>query len=197
MIVTYIEAGLSLDAGDLVLDLACGNGALSVRLFGQCAGLVGVDSSEYLIGVANEYFARRPSYSFCVAEVGAYVTAETDPLRFTRVLCYGSFPYFSAATAHKVLDALHKRFSNVAVVYIGNSPDKALANRYYPSDTDFAEQIADHTAQIGIWRTEDEMRQLAAQHHWHARFVRLPPDVFNSRYRYDVILTRGLSPTFG
>jgi cyclopropane fatty-acyl-phospholipid synthase-like methyltransferase len=191
VIVDTIRRGLELDGGDVLLDLACGNGALSSRLFPDCASLLGIDYSEYLVDVAQEFFADPPDFAFAVADADAYMVAETDPERFTRFLCYGSFAYFSPATAHTVLHELHDRFTNVTTAYLGNLPDRALAERYYAQGTEFATLLDDHEAQIGIWRTQEQMGELAAECGWQSRFTRLPPGVFNSHYRYDVILTRG------
>lgn len=190
VIVEAIRAGLRMDGSDVLLDLACGNGALSERLFGDCSACLGVDYSEYLIGVAEEFFAREPDFRFVVADADAYMRDEADPERFTRFLCYGSFAYFSAATARTVLTELHDRFTNVSIAYLGNLPDRALADRYYPPGTDLAAVLDDHEAQIGIWRTEEQMRGLASECGWQSDFTRLPPGVFNSHYRYDAILTR-------
>jgi cyclopropane fatty-acyl-phospholipid synthase-like methyltransferase len=57
LIVDAITHALSLKTEDLVLDLACGNGALASYLFDKCAGLVGVDNSPYLVEVAQRDFA--------------------------------------------------------------------------------------------------------------------------------------------
>ena len=76
-------------------DLACGNGALSHRLVEGCAALVGVDLSPYLIQIANQHFAQAPRVSFFADGAAQYLRAEATPERFTKVLCYGSFAYFS------------------------------------------------------------------------------------------------------
>ena len=57
MIVQAIRNKLQLCADDIVLDLACGNGALGSYLIDDCAMIHGVDWSEYLIEVANSRFA--------------------------------------------------------------------------------------------------------------------------------------------
>ena len=93
--VAAIRTGLDLRAEDVVLDLACGNGALSARLFDSCAGLVGVDASEYLIEVAKANFELVPRYTFLLDDAAHYAESEPEPERFSKVLCYGSFSYFS------------------------------------------------------------------------------------------------------
>src|SRR5690348_1022007 len=58
MIVEAIVTGLELRLPAIgLLDIGCGNGALAARLFPYCERCVGVDSSEYLIAVANTRFA--------------------------------------------------------------------------------------------------------------------------------------------
>ena len=69
LIVNAIAAGLSLRQDDIVLDLACGNGALSSYLFDKCAGLVGVDMSPYMIEVAQKNFARSPKIIIFIATI--------------------------------------------------------------------------------------------------------------------------------
>ncbi len=169
-IVQAIRVGLRMDGSDVLLDLACGNGALSSHLFGDCSAFVGVDYSEYLIDVAREFFQQEPLFRFVVADADVYMLGETDPGRFTRFLCYWSLAYFSAETTRTVLTELHDRFTNVAIAYLGNLPDRDLAHRYYAEGADFAGVLDDPEAQIGIWRTEEQMRLLAWECGWESRF---------------------------
>jgi hypothetical protein len=53
MILALIRRELQLDKDDRLLDLACGNGALSQYLFADCREFLGVDFSEVLIDVAR------------------------------------------------------------------------------------------------------------------------------------------------
>ena len=118
LIVATIKDALAFQPGDRLLDLACGNGALSRYFFDDCAEVYGVDYSEVLIEVAKRYFEQLPLRRFDLADVGEYIVAETDPARFTKVLCYGSFPYFPEATARLVLTRLCRDYSQVERVFI-------------------------------------------------------------------------------
>lgn len=189
--VDAIRQGLDLRPTDVVLDLACGNGALSARVFADCAGLVGVDSSDYLIEIAKEHFEQLPDYRFEVAEVRDYVGREVDPARFTCGLCYGSFSYLAVPSARKLLQTVHDRFSRLDRLFIGNVPDKDRAALFYPPGKDYSAEISDHAAQIGVWWSQDELRGLAEECGWTVRFSRMPAGVFNAKYRYDAILKRG------
>lgn len=128
--VDAIITGLSLVRDDVVLDLCCGNGALSSYLFDKCAQLVGVDISPYLIEIAQKHFARPPNYCFQVKDVVSYLEKERDISIFTKVLIYSGLQYFSRGDAVMALKALNSRFSRVTKVFIGDLPNKRRADRF-------------------------------------------------------------------
>ncbi|MDP9045498.1 MAG: class I SAM-dependent methyltransferase [Pseudomonadota bacterium] len=190
LIVAAIRAGLALRPADRVLDLACGNGALSRYFFDDCASLHGVDFSAYLIEVAQRHFERPPRFAFTLGDAAGYVSSEPDPTRFDKVLCYGSFPFFSEADGATVLRELHRRFVNVQRVFIGNLPDRDRADRFYPAGTDYTAALDDPAAAIGLWRTADDWRTLAAAHGWRASIHHMPQAFYAAHYRFDVVLDR-------
>ena len=190
MIVEAIRKGLQFRANDVVLDLGCGNGALASYLFDDCATLEGVDPSEYLIGIANGRFTIPGRTTFLVDDAAHYVENTPDPGRFTKVLCYGSFTYFSEADAARVLDAIGRRFINVSRVFIGNLPDAKRADRFYPPGKDYRAELKDHNAPIGIWRSEKELRELASLTEWKLAIAMMPMDFYAAHYRFDATLTR-------
>jgi SAM-dependent methyltransferase len=188
--VVAIRRGLELGRTDVVLDLACGNGALSSRLFRDCAGWMGVDSSEYLIEIARENFELLPEYKFEVGDVCDYVRTAPDPERFTRALCYGSFSFLAVPVARELLQMLHDRFVRVDRLFVGNVPDKDRAALFYPEGKNYDAEIVDPAAQIGVWWSEEELRKLANECGWVVHFSRMPSHVFNAKYRYDAVMTR-------
>lgn len=190
LIVDAIRAGLDLQPDDVVTDIACGNGALSQYLFDDCAGWFGSDIDATLIATAQRHFASPPAYDFRCADAASYVATEPVPARYTKALCYGSFSYFSADEAHDVLATLHGRFTNLRRVYIGNLPDKDRAHRFYPAGTDYYAQLDQPQAAIGLWRSADEWRALAARTGWQIRFHQMPEDFYAAHYRFDVVLDR-------
>lgn len=189
LIVDTVRTALNLKPEDTLLDIACGNGALSHLLFDSCSGYLGVDLSEHLISVAKANFEKLPSHQFMQQGAAEYVRAEPRPERFSKVLCYGSFPYFPAADAAEVLRTLHDKFTNTQSVFIGNLPDKERAAEFYkrPPNT---EELMDCFSQIGIWRTRDEFAQLAGDAGWKVRFSTMPAGFYSSYYRYDALLSR-------
>jgi hypothetical protein len=189
MIVKAIGSGLRMSNDDVLLDLACGNGALSRFLFSSCAEYLGVDLSEYLISVAKKNF-EIPSYRFIEKNVTEYVQEEKQPERFTKVLCYGSFQYFPATDATEILQLLFEKFSNVQTAFIGNLPDKDRVAEFYKENQPIPEELLGSDSQLGIWRTRDEFADLAGSAGWKVKFSTMPEGFHASYYRYDALLSR-------
>jgi SAM-dependent methyltransferase len=189
MIVDTVSQALQLQPQDCLLDLACGNGALSQHFFDQCKEFLGVDFSAALIEVARTNF-EQPKQQFVLADVGHYVQHEPMPGRFTKVLCYGSFPYFPEEIARLVLRQLHTSFQSVERVFIGNLPDLTRQSDFFTDGLDHTHELKDPESKIGIWRSEEEFRALAADCEWVATIQRMPQGFYAAHYRYDVLLTR-------
>lgn len=190
MIIDSIQKALAPAPDDVLLDLACGNGALSHRLFDSYAEYLGVDFSEHLIDVARKNFEVLPSHRFLLHDAAEYLRSAPNPERFTKVLCYGSFSYFPAASASDALRFLHDRFINVRRIFIGNLPDRDRATEFYKDRMASAEELLDHRSQIGIWRNRAEFDLLARDAGWKTDFSIMPADYYASAYRYDVLLSR-------
>ncbi|MDA8186372.1 MAG: class I SAM-dependent methyltransferase [Acidimicrobiales bacterium] len=190
MIVAQIRTALALTNTDMLLDLACGNAALTSYLVGECAKVVGVDHSAYLVDVALEHFHRPPNTEFIVADVADYLASEPTPERFTAALCYGSFSFFPTETATRVLHLLHQRFPNVRRILLGNLPNKTYANEFYRQRGRKPDRLDSPYTQIGIWRIPAELAALAEDAGWNTTILTMPAAFFASGYRYDALLIR-------
>jgi SAM-dependent methyltransferase len=188
LIVNAIATGLSLAPTDVVVDLACGNGALSSLLFDKCAGLVGIDISPYLIEIARKNFARSPHYRFYVEDAASYVLHNRDAYIFSKALIYGSFQYFSREDAAIVLRTIRERFSGVARMFIGNLPDRRRADRFFGNLRPTEAELNDHEARMGIWYRPEEFEALARAAGWHTTCSSMPAEFAASNYRFDVTL---------
>jgi SAM-dependent methyltransferase len=190
MIIEAISSGLDLQHDDILLDLCCGNGALTTFLFNKCLGGLGVDFSEKLIEIAKVNFEKLPNQAYVLEDVVDYLHMDPDPLRYTKLLCYGSFAYLDPCRAEEFLRLCCTRFQHASVLYIGNCPDKEQMGTFF-TDRTYVEGIENEAdSAIGIWRTREEFRSIAKKAGWSATFRTMPETFYASRYRYDVILTR-------
>jgi len=113
-----------------------------------------------------------------------------SPEIFTKILCYGSFPFIEHARAESLLHLLKDNFANAHRVFIGNCPDKKLQSRFY-GDSPFEPGTEnDPDSPIGVWRTEEEFVDMAERCGWRASIHKMPAGYYAAHYRYDVVLTR-------
>ena len=189
LMVGAIRSALSLQPGDVLLDLACGNGALSARLAPFCAGLLGVDVARSLIEVAQAAFANA-TMQFQLGDVIDFADREAAPERFTKTLCYGCFHHLTTDGARHLLGTLRERFTAVDTVFVGNLPDLGRMQAFFPGRDRDDPELLNPLAATGVWRSAAEIRKLAADAGWDAALTQMPARFHAAHYRFDVTLTR-------
>ncbi|MBU0755219.1 MAG: methyltransferase domain-containing protein [Planctomycetes bacterium] len=188
LIVKQVIDLLEIEKTDILLDLCCGNGALTTYFFSQCQGGLGVDFSEYLIDIAKKHFSKRPSEEYRLKDVLHYVRVEPNPERFTKAVCYGSFQYLAKDSAAEMLSVVRKRFSGLSRFCIGNVPDKDRLHDFIDDDK-YSPGMEDlPSTPIGVWRSKKEFSELASENGWDSFFRQMPDKYFSAHYRYDVLL---------
>jgi len=191
LIVNQIVSQLEIKRYDNLLDLGCGNAALSSRIFGMLDKYTGVDFSEYLIGIANEYFRVSESIDFKVSDILAYVKEDDAPQSFSKVLCYGAMTYISKIDFITMMRILHDRFTNVERIFIGNIPERSKAKEFYSKRgvTDY--QLDDPGSAIGVWWGQDEIIQAMEDIGYKPIISRMPESFYTASYRFDITLLVG------
>jgi dTDP-4-amino-4,6-dideoxygalactose transaminase len=164
-------------------------------LFDSCRKFLGVDLSEYLISVAKSRFEILPNFEFLAQGAAEYLRQEPMPNRFTKALCYGCFPYFSAVDAAEVLRLIFDKFTNIKQLFIGNLPDLDRAADFYTTRIPSIEELFAPDSMIGIWRNKDEFARLVKDAGWEVRFSSMPTGFYSAHYRYDALLYRPAKPT--
>jgi SAM-dependent methyltransferase len=193
MIVEAVKEGLELNSSDILLDLCCGNGALTNLLLEHCRGGLGVDFSEHLIEVAKSNFECKPDKVYLLDDAIDFLGNASEPTRFTKILCYGSFAYLEAHRARELLQLCLERFPAVEYLYIGNLPDKDQLGTFYSERTYTPGIENEPDSAIGIWRTRKEFCALTEEIGWRIEFRTMPEGFYASQYRFDAILTRNKS----
>ena len=189
LIVDAVLTGLDLQADDVLVDLCCGNGALTDRFFARCQGGFGVDFSPTLIEVAQRDFQVPGRREYQAQDALEFVLTAADTARFTKALCYGSLVFFSDEAVGQMLDAMRVRFPNVQTFMIGNLPDRSKVKAFFQHT--YRPGIEDDVnGATGIWRNEEDLVALAQRCGWNCVISRMPKEFYAARYRYDAILTR-------
>jgi SAM-dependent methyltransferase len=188
LIVDAIGKGLDIGPDDVLLDLCCGNGAITDPVFARCRGGLGVDFTPYLIEVAKKNFESSPDRLYLLADALEFAETTDDTKRFTKAFCYGAFQCLSESTAIGVLAALRRRFPNLQRMFIGNLPDLDQVGRFFGPEIPSPEELKRHDTLFGIWRTEQEVAKLAAGCGWRMEVSRMPPVFYGAHYRFDATL---------
>lgn len=188
MIVDAVRKGLELKRTDLALDLCCGNGALSHKIFSYCAGGVGVDFSKYLIKIAEKDFARPPKIIFVLNNAIKYV-GKPKKQKFTKIICYGAFMFFNKKEAESILRSVRKNFPSVSKIFLGNLPDLSRIKKFFRPDCYVRRIETRANTPTGIWRTTKEIQKIAKKCGWHSQIRYMPKAFSGSHYRFDAILS--------
>ena len=189
MILSAIREGLHLTDGDCLLELACGNGALSHSFAGSCKAYLGTDVSEYLIEVAKTNFEKLPNIRFEQNDALDCLRTLQDPEKYNKILCYAAFQYFPDQMIIALFETVRHKFPNMERMFIGNLPDLQRAHLYFNKDMPEHTVLKSNETPIGIWRTQDEFRTLCLAAGWDASFRRMPQTFYAADFRYDVELT--------
>lgn len=189
LIVDSVCGLLALSPTDILLDLCCGNGALSHQWFSACAAGEGVDASPYLIDIANARFVEKNS-RFVQSEALTYVLDPRARKDFTKAVCYGSLQYFSRASAVRLLTAARDRLPDLCRIVIGNIPDLERAPDFFGTANLDPEMLSSPLSALGVWYSAREFTLLAEQAGWQCQLHRMPEGFHAAHYRFDAILVR-------
>jgi ubiquinone/menaquinone biosynthesis C-methylase UbiE len=188
MIVQVACNTLNLSKNDKLLDLCCGNGALTTYFFEACSGGLGVDFSEYLIGVARKHFIKSSYEAYLLEDILKFAREYSHPDQFTKAICYGSIQYLPRQSVTQLLGELRNRFIKLQSLFIGNVPDKKYVMDFFKDEY---EQGIENSPQspIGRWWSKEEFIKLAKSTGWIPKFSKMSKNFYCSHYRFDVILT--------
>jgi SAM-dependent methyltransferase len=186
LIVQQIVSVLCLVPTDRLLDIGCGNGALSARLESHIGELVGVDLSEYLIDVANEHFAS-PKMSFERKGVED-VIGQPSFRKFNKGLLYGVSSFLDDETIARLVEWFFDQESGALL--FGNVRDRNFAVEFYGAEPDPSE-LDNVGSSMGKWRTQAWYEQLAISRGVKVRFFKMPDEFYAAKYYFDVLMTKG------
>jgi len=186
MIVSSVCEGLKLSGNDRLLDLCCGNGALSDYFFNRCESGLGVDSSEYLIEVAKRHFSSG-HVEYILGDIVETLKGDLEYKAFTKALCYGSIQYLPRQTVYELLKVLREKFASIDRFFIGNVPDRDFMCDFFGDN--YEEGIEnEHASPIGVWWTSEELGLMAEKTGWRINVSRMPKEFYASHYRFDAVL---------
>lgn len=196
LIIELIKKNLKLSKNDVVLDLFCGNGYLSSFLVTEVKALHGIDGSDYLIDIANEYFAKFSNISFACTDLSLLdsntwlINYNKTCESFTKILIFGGISYLSKLNLFEFLKFLYTKFINTTRVFISPIPNSNYAQEFYKKREQTEYDINDNNSIIGCWYDPEEFLEIAQKSGWKAQIIPNDPHSYQKSYRFNVLLLR-------
>lgn len=188
LIVEQVVTQLDLSNHDHVLDLGCGNGALASRLFGNLQSYTGVDFSEYLLEIANEYFAPHDQVRYRAADIRSVESYANGLEQVNKVLCYGCIAYLSKEEVVCLLQNLRQFLPSLKKLFFGNIPRKEKASEFFLTRGISEYVLDDPTSAIGVWWEAGELERVAAQLGYIAKRSQMSAGFYGATYRFDLLM---------
>jgi SAM-dependent methyltransferase len=184
-----LRDALGIAGSDLVLDLCCGNGLVTVQLAPFCRSLVAVDYSSALIDVAREHHAA-PNIAYVNMAAEELTAAQFPAGPPTKVCMNQGIQHFTEAMLVKVLEAVTRITGGRAPFYITDVPDADRIFAFYNSPerrAEFERRRAAGTEAIGTWWSRPHLGSVLASAGYAVRFIEPDPRRFTAHYRFDVL----------
>ena len=182
LICESIQRGMNFSNQDCLLDVGCGNGALTYRFKDDVKNIIGVDRSHYLIKIANKHFLSDNIAYECGDILDLLESLNTNQVN--KVLIYGVFSFFTDKIAKDLIRRLINAGS-INTIYIGNNRDIDLAEKFYNRNVT-ERDLKDHTTSMGVWRNTEFFERLADELNLGITVSRMPSEFYASGYYFDV-----------
>jgi len=189
-LVRDVQQKLDLVAADVVLDLCCGNGAVTFELAKACSAVVGVDFSAPLIEVARERF-QSGRIEYVLADV-CDLPAAVKQRPFSKVCMYEGLQHLSPGQADLFLRGLRDLPAPRPTLLLASVPDASRIWNFYDTPqrrADYERRLQAGTEAIGQWWDKDALAALLRSHAYESSFLEQHPLSHGAHYRFDVLCT--------
>jgi SAM-dependent methyltransferase len=180
---------LRLEPNDVLLDLCCGNGMVTVRLARCCNFVVGVDYSLELIRLAQErHLLGNMAYLHSAVED---LSADDFPIgKPTKVCMLTGLQYFTERKLERLLQSLNVITRNKLRFYFGDVPDAGKIGAFYNTPerwAEFEKRRALGTEAIGTWWERSHLISILEKAGYTAQIIEQGSDRCTGHYRFDVL----------
>jgi cyclopropane fatty-acyl-phospholipid synthase-like methyltransferase len=188
--VSDIRSALAIGKDDVVLDMCCGNGIITVEVSRVCASIVGIDYSEPMIRRANKYNRRKNMTYFRASALDPAIEG-LAAIPFTKIYMYEALQYFAETDLVKLLTIIKNLSRSDARIFFGGVPDKARIWDFYDTEerrADYRRRLMENREAIGTWWERGYIEKVSLEHGYEAQFLPQSALLHSAHYRFDARL---------
>jgi SAM-dependent methyltransferase len=189
-IITAILDALEPEAGDVLIDLGCGNGLLAARLAAQALSVCGFDVSEVLVADARRYRSV-PGCHYERADITCHEWLERIPAKACRFYAYEVLQHLSTEETRTLLKNIRESFADCRF-FAGGIPDRERLRAFYNTEERwrlYTVNAARDDDQMGHWWKPGEFEELATGLGFYCQVRAQNPALYTAHYRFDALLT--------
>ena len=180
---------------DVVLDVCCGNAALTKRIAPHCKKIYGVDFSETLLKTAEQTMMEEQVMNMELHRADALQIDEMfAPDSFDKSYCYFSFQYFNLHNRMQLLEKLSRVTKRKGWIFIGDIPDRTRMWNFYESKGKFYREKLSHLLKfkegecdLGWWVDPKEIILWCERNKLSASIMS-QENLPHAHYRFDVLI---------
>ena len=167
LMVASIRDSLQLTGNEILLDLCCGNGVVTVELAKHCRSVVGVDFSEPLVKIAQKYNgAGNLSYLAMDALLVGNQPGTLADAKFNRVVMYAALQHFQTDDLVKLLSGIRKVSHKSGTILLGGVLDVSRRQAFLDSPYKRIRYLFYRLIgrdRLGTWWNKDYIRSICKE----------------------------------
>ena len=181
---------------DIVLDVCCGNAALTKFIAHACMEIHGVDHSEAMIDTARKLILKENIANLRLHLSDVMLIDKLFPENyFDKSYCYFSFQYFNRQKREILLEKLSRVTKPNGSIFIGDIPDKTKMWNFYESKGKFWREKISHAIQfkegecdLGWWIDPKEITDWCRKNKLEVSILSQDKNLPHAHYRFDVLI---------
>lgn len=188
-----IKSNLNLNKSDILLDLCCGNGVLSLQLSKSVDKIIGLDFSETYIQNAKTYSQSENIEYFSVDILDDYKLKKVcDTYNITKVLMNDCLAYFKPNTLEATLKTLSE--FNIEIL-LSSILDKKRKWQFYNTLIRKWAYVKDvlffnNNSGLGYWWKKAQIKEIAKRNNFSCEFYSHHKDNHTAHYRFNAKLIK-------
>lgn len=188
--ISDIKDALAIRSEDLVLDMCCGNGIITIEISKECRRIVGFDFSEPLINIAKKYNNPDNATYYCMSVLDIEITKVINE-PFTKIYMYEAIQHFSKDDFQKIMEIITQISTPDALIFFGGIPDEDKIWDFYDTPErrkEYELRKSNNQDPIGTWWKKDDFVSICAQNGFDCKILLQNPLLHSAHYRFDACI---------